>query len=133
MADVVRVSCEDGRAFIREAVTRLIAEPFPAYSGPKKSKNQENRERRKQRAFGSHAPTDNAPSPTRNKISHFVMNLPDSAIEFLDAFRGIFSRLDRQKVEKIYTTMPMIHCHCFTREIEPEPARVDILKVGAMH
>ncbi|KAJ7878611.1 Met-10+ like-protein-domain-containing protein [Mycena leptocephala] len=128
VADVVRVSCEDGRAFIQEAVTRLIAEPFPAYSGPKKSKNQENRERRKQRAFGSQGPMDNGPSPTRNKISHFVMNLPDSAIEFLDAFRGIFSRLDRQKVEKIYTTMPMIHCHCFTREIEPEPARVDILK-----
>ncbi|KAJ6575404.1 Met-10+ like-protein-domain-containing protein [Mycena capillaripes] len=124
VTDVVRVSCEDGRVFIQEAVTRLLAEPFPAYSGPRKSKTQENRDRRKQRAFGSQTQTENEPPLSRNKISHFVMNLPDSAIEFLDAFRGILSK----DVEKVYTTMPMIHCHCFTREIEPENARVDILK-----
>jgi tRNA (guanine37-N1)-methyltransferase len=58
------------------------------------------------------------------------MNLPDSAITFLDAFRGILSHRDRQEIEKIYTTMPMIHCHCFTREIEPELARADILQVS---
>ncbi|KAF8215926.1 Met-10+ like-protein-domain-containing protein [Mycena galopus ATCC 62051] len=131
VADVVRVSCEDGRAFIQDAVTRLIAKPFPAYSGPRRSKTQENKERRKQRSLGSQTTDTNAnapPSLSRNKISHFVMNLPDSAITFLDAFRGILSREDKQEVEKIYTTMPMIHCHCFTREIEPEPARVNILQ-----
>ncbi|KAJ7109931.1 Met-10+ like-protein-domain-containing protein [Mycena epipterygia] len=127
VTDVVRVSCEDGRLFIRQAVNRLIADPFPAFSGPKKSKNKENQERRRQqRSFISQA--DNAPSLPRNRISHFVMNLPDSAIQFLDAFRGIFSHLDKQDVDNIYTTMPMIHCHCFTREIEPENARVDIIK-----
>lgn len=130
MTDVVRVSCEDGRLFIREAVNRLIADPFAAFSGPKKSKNKENQERRRQRSFISQA--DSAPSLPRNRISHFVMNLPDSAIQFLDAFRGIFSHLDKQDVDSIYTTMPMIHCHCFTREIEPENARVDIIKVGVM-
>ncbi|KAJ6520105.1 Met-10+ like-protein-domain-containing protein [Mycena sanguinolenta] len=128
VADVVRVSCEDGRAFIQDAVNRLIAEPFPAYSGPRKSKTQENKERRKQRSLESQATDSIAPSLPRSRISHFVMNLPDSAITFLDAFRGIFSHQDRSEVEKIYTIMPMIHCHCFTREIEPELARVDILQ-----
>ncbi|KAJ7161296.1 Met-10+ like-protein-domain-containing protein [Mycena crocata] len=127
VGDVVRVSCEDGRSFIREAVSRLIADPFPAYSGPIKSKSQENQERRKQRKLGYQS-ADNALSLPRARISHFVMNLPDSAIQFLDAFRGIFSYLDKQDVDKIYNNMPMIHCHCFTREIEPENARVDILK-----
>ncbi|KAJ7751203.1 Met-10+ like-protein-domain-containing protein [Mycena maculata] len=126
VSDVVKVSCEDGRAFIRGVVSRLIADPFPAYSGPKKSKNQENQERRRQRSLVP--PTDTTPSLPRNKISHFVMNLPDSAIQFLDAFRGIFSHLDNQECDDIYITMPMIHCHCFTREIEPENARIDIIK-----
>ncbi|KAJ7492347.1 Met-10+ like-protein-domain-containing protein [Mycena latifolia] len=126
VTDVVKVSCEDGRSFIQQVVARLIASPFPAYSGPRKSKNQENQDRRKQRSVLPQA--DNAPSLPRSRISHFVMNLPDSAIQFLDAFRGILSHLDRQEVDSIYATMPMIHCHCFTREIEPENAKVDILK-----
>ncbi|KAJ7651669.1 Met-10+ like-protein-domain-containing protein [Mycena polygramma] len=124
VTDVVRVSCEDGRVFIQEAAKRLIAEPFPAYTGPRKSKTQESREKRKQRSGWLPAEDPPAPSLSRNKISHFVMNLPDSAIEFLDAFRGILP----QDTRDIYTTMPMIHCHCFTREIEPENARVDIIK-----
>ncbi|KAJ7786602.1 Met-10+ like-protein-domain-containing protein [Mycena metata] len=101
-------------------------EPFPPYSGPKLSKSQENKERRKQRSAAKQ--TDDTPAAPRAKISHFVMNLPDSAIEFLDAFRGIFSSMAQQDVANIYSTMPMIHCHCFTRELEPEKAQVDILK-----
>ncbi|KAJ6621148.1 S-adenosyl-L-methionine-dependent methyltransferase [Mycena sp. CBHHK59/15] len=123
--DVVRASCEDGRLFIREAAKRLIADPFPGYSGPKKSKNQENQERRKQRSVPKE---DTSPLPPRARISHFVMNLPDSAITFLDAFRGLFASLDAEEVHKIYHTMPMIHCHCFTRETEPEGAKADVMK-----
>lgn len=122
------MSCEDGRAFILEAAARLISEPFPPYSGPKLSKSQENKERRKQRSAAKQ--TDDTSAAPRAKISHFVMNLPDSAIEFLDAFRGIFSSIGKQHVANVYSAMPMIHCHCFTRELEPDKARVDILKVG---
>ncbi|KAJ7631240.1 Met-10+ like-protein-domain-containing protein [Roridomyces roridus] len=124
VGDAVKVSCEDGRTFIRDAAARLIADPLPVFSGPKKSRNQENQERRK----GTLAPPPEIPSLPRNKISHFVMNLPDSAIQFLDAFRGVFAHLDKQEVEKVYSEMPMIHCHCFTRETEPEQARKDILE-----
>lgn len=60
------------------------------------------------------------------------MNLPDSAITFLDAFRGIFSasNLSGMSVHEVYDTMPMIHCHCFTRETESDKAEVDIRQVG---
>lgn len=69
------------------------------------------------------------PSP-RQGISHFVMNLPDSAIEFLDCFHGIFSRgASERDLSGIYADMPMIHCHCFTRELESDKAEADIKQV----
>ncbi|KAJ8100446.1 Met-10+ like-protein-domain-containing protein [Lipomyces tetrasporus] len=43
--------------------------------------------------------------PTR--YSHYVMNLPDSAISFLDAFRGLYAG-DHEQAE-----LPYVHVHCF--------------------
>jgi tRNA (guanine37-N1)-methyltransferase len=59
------------------------------------------------------------------------MNLPDSAITFLDSFRGIFSPagLGGRDISGVYDVMPMVHCHCFTRELEPDKAEADIRKV----
>jgi tRNA (guanine37-N1)-methyltransferase len=69
------------------------------------------------------------PSP-RQTISHFVMNLPDSAIDFLDCFRGIFSGgASERDLSGFYAAMPMVHCHCFTRELQPDKAEADIRQV----
>jgi len=59
------------------------------------------------------------------------MNLPDSAIEFLDAFRGILSpdRVGERDIRNVYpddASLPMVHCYCFTRELEFDKAEVDI-------
>lgn len=56
------------------------------------------------------------------------MNLPDTAIEFLDALRGVLSHTDRN-LSGLYETMPMVHCHCFTRFLDPAEAESDIRKV----
>ena len=54
------------------------------------------------------------------------MNLPDTAIQFLDAFCGVLAPKDAVAYEK----MPLIHCYCFTRELEQEKAEEDIRKVA---
>ncbi|KAF9074908.1 Met-10+ like-protein-domain-containing protein [Rhodocollybia butyracea] len=119
VSDDVRPFCEDGRSIIRDAFREVFDMPFPAYTGPKLSKTA-------LRKLQRH-PKDRPPSPIvlppRKKIDHFVMNLPDTAIQFLDAFRGV---LADQQLREAYSTMPMIHCHCFTRELETEQAETDI-------
>ena len=134
MSDRVRASCEDGREFIRHAAIRVAADPLPGYSGPPLSRSQ-------RRALSLQQSRGLIPSlsqlPPRQRIAHFVMNLPDSAITFLDAFRGIFvpsssspSQADID-LTTIYDVMPMVHCHCFTRELEHEAAESDIRHVRA--
>ena len=78
------------------------------------------------------APQAPAPTPTTEQVSkteagapgfktfdHFVMNLPATAIEFLDAFRGLFQGREAQITEP-KTQLPMIHCHCFSKSEKPE-------------
>ncbi|TFK77438.1 hypothetical protein BDN72DRAFT_867141 [Pluteus cervinus] len=119
----VRVYCEDGRDFIRRAVTRCFDEPFLPYTGSRMSRTQEIKVQRRQEK----APPAEVVLEPRRRISHFVMNLPDSGITFLDAFRGILAD-DVRKLEDVYDIMPMVHCHCFTRELERERAEADILQ-----
>lgn len=66
----------------------------------------------------------------RQTVSHFVMNLPDSAIDFLDAFRGVLlESASERDLSGNYANMPMVHCHCFTRELQLDRAEADIIQV----
>ena len=62
------------------------------------------------------------------------MNLPDSAISFLGAFRGLLSDAEGRDLRGIYgdedASMPMVHCYCFTREAELDKAEIDIRQVS---
>jgi tRNA (guanine37-N1)-methyltransferase len=129
----VRASCEDGHEFIRHAPIRVAAEPLPGFTGPPLSQSQRRALSREQ------SPEQSRPLPLqlppRKRIAHFVMNLPDSAITFLDAFRGIFAQSPSPSVSDIdlkalYDVMPMVHCHCFTREMDREAAERDIRHVS---
>ncbi|KAI9570329.1 S-adenosyl-L-methionine-dependent methyltransferase [Boletus coccyginus] len=134
VSDLVRSSCEDGRHFIRNVVYQVLENPFPAYGSPKLSRTQERQQKRQREKQSSdpHPPKTESPDATialsRNKITHFVMNLPDSALEFLDAFRGFLAPQgqDGGRLDGVYATMPMVHCYCFTRELDPHKAEVDI-------
>eukprot|EP00250_Pteridium_aquilinum_P020582 c24869_g1_i1 orf=75-1730(+) len=52
-------------------------------------------------------------------IDHVVMNLPASALEFLDVFHGLLSK------ERWNGTLPRVHCYCFMRAHE---TITDVLK-----
>ena len=59
------------------------------------------------------------------------MNLPDSAITFLGAFKGLFTELrEHADFETVYQENPMVHCYCFTRELELDRAECDIREVS---
>ena len=120
--------CEDGREFIRSAFNRAWDDPL----APVPQRKLRRTEIKEIRAGERAAPP---PGPRRHRISYFVMNLPDTAILFLDAFRGVLSRANagERELSGVYDegSMPMIHTHCFTRELEPARAAADIRQVRA--
>jgi tRNA (guanine37-N1)-methyltransferase len=83
-------------------------------------------------------PSTHAPKP-RRLPSHYIMNLPASALSFLDAFQGLFRELyatvegGEEEVLRIVKEevggLPTVHCYCFTKEEEGEPAIRDICEV----
>lgn len=137
--DALRVSCTDGRAFISSAPLEAWQHPFAPLK-PRISRTKADKLARKARQAGvptATATTDRpetAPEP--QIIKHYVMNLPDSALEFLDAYRGCFDRLlalpdfkEKYGSKGETVPMPLVHVHCFTRELEYPGAERDISEV----
>jgi tRNA (guanine37-N1)-methyltransferase len=103
---------------------------LPGYAGPPLSQSQRRMQSQSSKIISKQP-------PLRGRIAHFVMNLPDSAITFLDAFRGMLTPLSSPPspsesttgLQALYDVMPMVHCYCFTRELERNAAERDIRQV----
>jgi tRNA (guanine37-N1)-methyltransferase len=98
---------EDGRAFISNAVKYLseFQTVRPELEMPPKRISRSN-------------PKPKEIIPVPKFYSHFVMNLPDTALEFLDAFVGMYQ--DPELRQRIFDgddipeeKLPTVHCHCF--------------------
>lgn len=73
-----------------------------------------------------------APPPPVQKyvpptISHFVMNLPASATEFLHNFRGLYEGNEKLFEPHTETLLPMIHCHCFAAKLDNDNPVLDVI------
>lgn len=154
----------DGRHFFRQAVQELYENPFSGRKGPRISASKAAkiaRHEREQKKQGLPAATSSIPQLSTSDTSngteqppgrfaeHFVMNLPASAIDMLDAFDSLYTPFlsgsegkrsaflaDLEEYSRRRSKgkwdgelrLPMVHCYCFTKEVEQfEP---DICKVG---
>ncbi|ANB12132.1 Trm5p [Sugiyamaella lignohabitans] len=115
---------EDGREYIKKSSQMLVdfAAKNPVIEIPPK---------RVSRSKPETSIPEKIPVPTHFK--HYVMNLPDSAIEFLDGFIGLYRDLSLRQAAFGTDTptsqqMPIINVHCFHKhepdEPEPEPAQI---------
>lgn len=118
----VNPSNKDGRQFIQESAKALL--DF------KKERNGivELLPRRMSRS----KPTPSEKISIPPTFNHYVMNLPDSAITFLDGFIGLYSDTDIQQEAfsgaPTQDQMPWIHVHCFHKcdPHQPEPPQEEI-------
>ena len=119
----MRISNLDGRDFIASTQSDTLRDPLPSRVYPAPSRSQSGSNPAKVRKTVD-APSYECPSA----VSHYVLNLPDTALEFLDAFRPLMSVGEASDP----SARPMIHCHCFTKEETQSAAEADILKVGSI-
>ncbi|MCJ1474323.1 tRNA(m(1)G37)methyltransferase [Lambiella insularis] len=100
---------EDGRSFIRTSARELRTQNVQIDVTPKA------RRHLKEMGFET-PPRQYAIQPII--FSHYVMNLPATAITFLDAFIGLYHGQEALFVPYTKTTLPIIHVYCFSTKSE---------------
>ena len=116
---------EDGREFIKNAFKIVNSSPFQKslpFSTHKELKE-----------FKKKGANDDSYGDEKNYIDHYVMNLPASAIEFLDSFKEVYLPLqikfNDDKCIPLNFIRPMIHVHCFSKASDKLEATTEICEV----
>ncbi|KAJ2985747.1 hypothetical protein NUW58_g5365 [Xylaria curta] len=121
VTEYVQAFNEDGRTFIRNAADLVYAASTTGKYAVAKKKPVS---RRRQHEDGGKATEERIPVPPT--ISHFVMNLPASAITFLPHYRGLYAGHEGLFEPHTGTKLPMVHVHCFAAKAGGEAPLLDI-------
>ena len=110
----VSAYCMDGREFIRQATKELLRRET-SVTIPRSTRLSRRPTSRSPHSKASRR-TINAPK----SFQHYVMNLPASAVEFLDAFKGTYAGRSQEFAPHKDMRLPMIHVYCFSEQKETE-------------
>ncbi|KAL8850819.1 MAG: hypothetical protein Q9221_004233 [Calogaya cf. arnoldii] len=113
----VRPFCEDGHSFIRTSTAQLLDSKRSITLHPKVSRTVRTTEQQK--------PFQQAPGVTLeepNTFSHYILNLPASALTFLPSFIGLYNGHDHLFYPHTEVKLPMIHVYCFSTKSDDNKA-----------
>ncbi|KAF2147789.1 hypothetical protein K461DRAFT_233702 [Myriangium duriaei CBS 260.36] len=99
LQDYVKPFNEDGHKFIKDAALQLAKTDYQVASGTSPKRK------------ASPKPAEQKTRVQPKSFSHYVMNLPASATDFLPNFVGLYSGEIKKHLSD--PKMPMIHCYCF--------------------
>lgn len=116
--DFVTPFNQDGREFIRFAAKSLLeADPVTVTIQPKGGR----RDKKSKTNDGKAIEQPPARKYVRPQfVDHYVMNLPATAIEFVDAFQGLYTGKEELFTPHTSQKLPMVHVYCFSGNSDNE-------------
>ncbi|KAI9374756.1 guanine methyltransferase Trm5 [Aspergillus egyptiacus] len=124
---------KDGREFIPFSARALLgARPVTVAIQPKQTKKPEDAKKPETDKKNRRSRSPSPPPILYHRpqtVDHYVMNLPGSAIEFLDTFNGIYTGHEEKFAPHTERKLPMVHVYCFSGHSENEiDDHIDICK-----